>query len=348
MKRTSLIGALSLVLLLSAGCAQKTEREAKLLVVPVDWIGKTMEWCAGPRERLLKTERIDLHRRVKTSDGIEIDAWVIKSRLYDEQADNKGSLFESKVTRGTVVMLHPLLMGKSWFLREGRQLADRGWDVILLDLRGHGYSGGQYITWGVKEKRDVKTVVDKLVATEPLSDKIYVCGSSTGGSVAIQYAAIEPRCKGVIALAPPAGAVGVFRRILFLLPESSFDKALKRASEIAEFDPTEASAVAAAKKLSCPIILIHGSWDPLVPFSNSEQIADATGAPKKLIGLKCVGHAPEIGRAGWLTDQVDVLADMARQEETATRTITRSRWGSALRPWSPGMAGPSGGVGYAP
>jgi len=347
MKRISLVGWPAIAALAFAGCASQTEREARLLVVPVNWIGKTMEWCAGPRERLLKNERIDLRRRVKTPDGIEIDVWVIKSRLYDKGADNKGSLFESRITRGTVVMLHPLLMGKTWFLRMGQDLAERGWDIILLDLRGHGYSGGQYITWGFKEKHDVKAVVDELIKTQPLSDKVYVCGSSTGGSIAIQYAAIDPRCKGVIALAPPAGAIDIFRRMLFLVPESNFETALKRAAEMADFDPTQASAVAAAKKLSCPLILIHGSWDWLVPFRNSEQIADATSAPKKLIPLKYVGHASEIGRDGWLSDQMDVLSDMARKNQPAVHTITRSRWRSKLRPWSPGMAGPSGGVGYA-
>ncbi len=347
MKRISLLGWLVLIPLASAGCDAQTDQEARLLVVPVQWVGKTMEFCAGPRERLLKSERIDVHHRVKTADGVEIDVWVIKSRLYDEAAKNKGSLFEGKITRGTVVMLHPLMVGKTWFLGMGQKLADRGWDVVLMDLRGHGYSQGQYVTWGVKEKRDVKAVMDELIRTQPISEEIYACGSSTGGSVAIQYAAIDPRCKGVIALAPPAGAIDVFRRLLCLLPESRFEAALKRAGQVADFDPAEASAVAAAGELSCPLILIHGSWDLLVPFRHSEQIADATSAPKKVIPLKYVGHASEVGRSGWLTEQMDVLADMARSEEPSVRTITRSRWRRSLRPWSPGMAGPSGGVGYA-
>jgi len=347
MKRISLIALLALLPLASAGCEANTEQEARLLVVPVNWIGRAMEYCAGPRERLLKNGRIDLHRRVKTPDGVEIDVWVIHSRLYDERADNKGSLFEGRITRGTVVMLHPLLVGKTWFLGLGEKLADRGWDVVLMDLRGHGHSGGQYVTWGAKEKRDVKAVVDELLETQPVSKKIYACGSSTGGSVAIQYAAIDPRCKGVIAMAPPAGAVDVFRRLLCLLPEARFEAALKRAGEMADFDPAEASAVAAAGELSCPMILVHGSWDFLVPLRNSEQIANATSAPKKLIALKCVGHASEIGRTGWLTDQMDILAGMGQTREPAARTITRARWRQNLRPWSPGMAGPSGGVGYA-
>ncbi|MGB2820455.1 MAG: alpha/beta fold hydrolase [Phycisphaerae bacterium] len=347
MKRTSLVGSLALIPAAIVGCASHTEQEARLLVVPVQWVGKTTEYCAGPRERLLKNGRIDAHHRVKTADGVEIDVWVIKSRLRDEAANNEGSIFEGKITRGTVVMLHPLLAGKTWFLGMGQKLADRGWDVVLMDLRGHGYSGGQYTTWGVKEKRDVKAVVDELVKAEPISDRIYACGSSTGGSVAIQYAATDPRCKGVIAVAPPAGAIDIFRRVLCLLPEPRFEAALKQAGQMADFDPAGASAVAAAGELSCPLILIHGSWDFLVPFRHSQQIADAASGPKKLISLKCVGHASEIGRTGWLTDQIDVLADMQRSEEPSVRTITRARWRQNLRPWSPGMAGPSGGVGYA-
>ena len=346
MKRNSLIGSLLLTALL-CGCSH-TDQEARLLVEPVNWIGKTMEWCHGPRQRLLKNERIHAHRRVATPDDIEIDAWVIHSRLYDDTAGNEGSMFENKITRGTVVMLHPLLAGKTWFFDMGQDLAERGWDVVLMDLRGHGYSGGLYTTWGVREKTDVQAVVNELIRTEPISDKIFVCGSSLGGSIAIQYAAIDPRCKGVIAVAPPAGAVDVFRRMLCLVTEPNFESALKRAGEMADFDPAEASTVVAAGKLSCPLILVHGSWDPLVPFSHSQQIADASSAPKKLIPLKGVGHIPEVGRGGWLSDQIDVLDDMSRQQRsTTTRTITRARQGSTVRGWSPGMAGPRGGVGYA-
>ena len=320
MKRTSLIACVVLASAALGGCKAQTEREARLLIVPVRWTGQAMEVCTGGSERLVEAGRISGHRRVKVDDGVEIDTWVIKSRLHDPEADNKGGFFETKITRGTVVLLHPLMTGKSWFLRLGEKLADRGWDVVLMDARGHGFSGGRYVTWGAREKKDVKAVLDKLLATEPISDRIYVCGSSLGGGVAIQYAAIDPRCKGVIALSPPAGPVDVFRRMLWLLPESNFAAALKRARELAEFDPADASAVTAAHELSCPVIIVRGALDLLTPRSHSEAIYDATEAPKKLVTVRTAGHIVEIGRDSWLADQMDALAAM--KGETPPQVIT--------------------------
>lgn len=320
MKQISAIGAALLVAGLLAGCSAQTEQEAKMLVEPARWPGRTMEFFAGTSKLLLASGRISSHRRVAVEKGVEIDAWVIHSRLSDRQAEHDSSIFESKLTRGTVVLLHPLMTGKAWFLGLGEKLADRGWDVILMDLRGHGYSSGSYTTWGAREKNDVKAVVDELVKTEPIHDRIYVCGSSMGAAVGIQYAAIDPRCKGVIAIAPPVGAVGVFRRMLFLLPRKRFDKAVDRAGELADFDPAKASALAAAEKLQCPLMVIQGRWDMLVPVKEAKAVFKAADTPKKYIQLDFTGHVAELGRTNWLAGQMDTLTAM--EGETAPKIIT--------------------------
>ncbi len=322
MRRSIWIGCGLMALAACTGCETASEQTARLLVVPARLPGQFMEVCAGTRDRLLETEQIDAHYRVATdpNEGVEIDCWVIKSRLVDEASDNTGSIFATKLTRGTVVVLHPLLTGKAWFLRLGNQLADRGWDVILMDLRGHGFSGGDYITWGAKEKRDVKAVVDHVVAHEAVSDRVYAFGSSMGGAVAVQYAAIDDRCKGVIALSPPLDAINVFRRILCLTTESQFQSAVIKAGEIAGFNPAEASTLAAAQQLDCPIVLVHGAWDLLIPATHSEAIFDTTAAPRKrLVRMRFAGHIVEVGRDRWLADQMDSLAAM--EGETTPKLI---------------------------
>jgi len=327
MKRLPWIGGAGL-LLACVGCDATTNQQAKLLVQPDAWVGRAMEWWVDPAGRLEEAGRIDTHRRIEVEPGVEIDCWLIKSRLYDDEAGNRDTLFEGRLTRGTVVLLHPLMTGKAWFLGVGERLADRGWDVLLLDLRGHGYSGGRFTTWGAREKRDVKKVVDEVLGTEGVSQDVYVCGSSMGGGVAIQYAAIDPRCRGVVAVSPPAGAVSVFRRILCLLAEPFFQRAVDRAGELADFDPADASALAAAEKLQCPLVVVHGSWDCIVPFRHGERIFEASSAPqKKLIALPGVGHVAEVGRTGWLTERIEEVADMsrvARRDAAPARTVARA------------------------
>lgn len=296
------------------GSKVSVDAEARKLVVPASMPGQVMQALTGTGEQMVADKRIDLSRRVKAKDGVEIDVWVINSRLHDTTG-RPGS--KSTITRGTVVMLHPLLIGKTWFLGHAEKLASCGWDVVLMDLRAHGRSGGDFITWGVRECCDVKAVVDELLAEKAVHEDIYVCGASFGGSVAIQYAAIDPRCKGVLAFAPPAGVRDIGRRILIMLSDKDFEAALARAGQIADFDPAAASAVAAAGKLTCPLILVHGRLDFIVPYQHSQAILQAAPDPKRLISLPLDGHAAEIAREGWLTTQMAALADMGRGQKKA-------------------------------
>jgi pimeloyl-ACP methyl ester carboxylesterase len=203
------------------------------------------------------------------------------------------------------------MCSKAWFLTMGGKLADRGWDVVLPDLRAHGASGGQHITWGAKEKHDLRAVMDRLLADGKVSGRIYVAGSSMGASVAIQYAAIEPRCRGVMAIAPPRSALEICRRILFFVKLTDFDAAMGEAARLADFDPDDASAEQAAKRLHCPLLLIHGVWDFIVPFQHSEAIYLAAKCPKKLQAQYLHGHAPEFCRDGWFIKQFGELLKLA-------------------------------------
>ena len=289
-----------------AGCRPVVEIRARSLIVPASLVWTVVSEPPGAGQVLKFFGRTDSNRRIKTDDGVDIDLWVINSRRK-----GAGGATTRPAARGTVVILHPLLVGKSWFLHTGVTLAGRGWDVVLMDLRAHGYSGGKYMTWGAKEKHDVKTVVDTLLAEGAIAEPIYALGSSFGASVAIQYAAIDARCRGVMAFAPPRNCHEITRRMMLLESEEDFRAALARAGEMADFDPKEASAEAAAAKLKCPLILVHGYLDVIVPYQHGQAVFKAAPEPKKLITLWADGHASEIARRKWIADRIDELAAMS-------------------------------------
>ena len=307
MKRWVVVLAV-MIPVLGAGCDAVVDRQARTLVEPAAMPGQAMQNLTGTSEWMIARGRIDRHCRVKTPDGVEIDTWVIQNRLIP---GNGGNGQARRSSRGTVVLLHPLLVSKTWLLPVAEELADRGWDVVLPDLRAHGRSGGRFTTWGVKEKLDVRMVVDRLIDDGTISPTIYAGGASVGGCVAIQYATVDPRCKGVLALAPTASARRMGRRFLMGLTQAQYDAALARAGELAGFDPEQASAVKAAAALTVPLIVVHGKMDMIVPFRHSVDIHAAAGGPKRLIALPLKGHALEIGRTSWVADQFDVLEKMA-------------------------------------
>ena len=93
---------------------------------------------------------------------------------------------------------------------------------------------------------------------------------------------------------------------------AAYAAALNRAGEIAGFDPDEASTVRAAASLQCPLVLVHGWWDIVVPYQHSQAILHAARPPKKLIRQVLQGHGADFRREKWLVRQIESLVKTAR------------------------------------
>lgn len=299
MKRN--IGLLSLAFLATCiGCNQDfyTKSIVESKTIPRNLIAMEL---VGSGEQLQKRGTIDIHRTFAISETVEIDTWVINAKTNPAQ--------------GTAILLHGTDESKANYLGIGKNLAAMGYDVVLIDLRSHGRSTGKYITYGAKEKLDVKTIVDALIDEKKITAKpLYVFGVTLGGATAIQYAAIEPNVAGIVVVAPWKDTASAARRKLFLagltMSEEEFQKILADSGKLADFDPLNTSAVNDAGKLKCPVYIIHGLLDMAVPVSDSEAIIAQIKGPKK---LKIIMPGPEqaaigIGWEKWIPEQIDMVA----------------------------------------
>ena len=116
--------------------------------------------------------QIESHR-IKTSDGEELGAWFI------DRADQAPS----------VLLLHGINGDRGHTLSRARMLVDHGYAVLMLTLRAHGDSTGDYrdIGWGARQ--DVWAAVDFLEAHRP-GRPLIISGNSMGGAAAV-FAAKE-------------------------------------------------------------------------------------------------------------------------------------------------------------
>ena len=71
------------------------------------------------------------------------------------------------------------------------------------------------------------------------------------------------------------------------------------------------NSVALVDSISCPLLILHGTNDELVPLSQGRKLFDAAREPKRLITVDTAGHMnvgdyPEFwdGLCGWLDDVV--------------------------------------------
>src|SRR5690606_126292 len=86
-----------------------------------------------------------------------------------------------------IVFIHPPLLNSENFNYQMASLSDE-FRTIAFDLRGHGFSGssGQAFSYALLAE-DIKQLLDKLDI-----EKAYLCGYSTGATVALEAMLAHP------------------------------------------------------------------------------------------------------------------------------------------------------------
>jgi pimeloyl-ACP methyl ester carboxylesterase len=194
--------------------------------------------------------------------------------------------------RGTIALMHGLRMDKRSSVSLGVALVDAGYRVVLVDLRGHGESTGDYLTYGAREADDVATVLRALGEAEPLGS-VGAYGFSYGGAVALALAEVDTRVQAVVAVSAFSSlrsVVADYRRKylpgpLQLIPDAWFQGAVDEAGALADFDPDLASPLRAVRRSSERLLLLHGADDTQVPLRHSIALAAAAGSRASLISL---------------------------------------------------------------
>jgi pimeloyl-ACP methyl ester carboxylesterase len=200
--------------------------------------------------------------------------------------------------RATVFVLHGVRLDKRSMLPVAKALAESGMRAVVVDLRGHGASSGDYLTYGVADSRALSELVDRLAAGFPLGP-VGVLGYSYGGAAAIQWAARDARVRAVVAVSAFSSLRAVVRDYLALyapplapiVPGWWLDGAIDGAGSRAAFDPDEAAPAAASARSTAPMLIVHGAADRQVPADHAARLAEHAAGPVTTWILPNAGHA---------------------------------------------------------
>lgn len=121
---------------------------------------------------------------VVTRDGIRIAGWYIPSGDGDPP------------TAPTVIVAHGWAANMSDTLRYAATMHDR-YNLLLLDFRSRGRSGGEQMTFGPREALDLEAMLDWLVRTKHPSS-IAVFGDSGGAAAALELSRTDDRIDALI------------------------------------------------------------------------------------------------------------------------------------------------------
>jgi len=167
-------------------------------------------------------------------------------------------------------------------------------NVLLVDQRASGSSGGKVITFGVFESRDCVDWV-RFAANRWPESKLIITGISMGASTVLMAAAEElpPSVVGVIADCGFTTAKDIICKCVkdMKLPTKLVYPFIRLGALLyGKFDPEENSAVEAVQKTRLPVIFFHGEKDNFVPYLMSVENYCVCHSPKRLVGMPEAGH----------------------------------------------------------
>lgn len=260
-----------------------------------------------------------LHQTVlNKQDGKMMDVYA----YYDDQGSDK------------TVMIHGGFRG-NWnngiVTEEYNDFYKAGYNLLFVDSRATGNSGGDYVTYGQYESDDVLYWINQEVRERP-SQKILLYGGSMGAATMMSVLAkdIPVNVKGII---ENCGFASIDEQLRFTYSQTvvpALPPAIKNQLDIIgdqehedlfmgllkqyyfdqemHLDPTAALPTIGMSG-SLPKLIIHGTADDVVPVSNAQKLYELAGGYKDLLLVEGAGHgkAQEVDHAAYTKHVTDFL-----------------------------------------
>ncbi|MBN2007328.1 MAG: alpha/beta hydrolase [Anaerolineae bacterium] len=197
----------------------------------------------------------------------------------------------------TVLILHGIKANRFSMVKYGVLFRELGFNLLLVDHRNHGLSGGDNTSYGFYEKDDTKVWMDWAFNRCP-DCIVGTQGESMGAAIALQHAAIDPRVAFVVADCPFA----YFKKELAyrlnveyhlppfpLLPAAELLIQLRAGFSLGKVSPLDAVA-----SIKAPVLFVHGQEDSFIPPQDSKTLYEAKQGLKQLYLVPGAEHVESL------------------------------------------------------
>jgi dipeptidyl aminopeptidase/acylaminoacyl peptidase len=217
----------------------------------------------------------------------------------------KGWWMEANPGGPTVAILHGVNRNRTDVVRTAMILGRAGFNILVFDGRGHGHSGGRYVTYGFYERRDVDHALAWLVGDKSVDPALIgLAGESMGAAIALQVAASNPQVRAVWADSPFASLRRIaeeYVRNVTGLPEAVLNPVIwttiKMANYRGKFDLEMVNPLSIAASINCPVYMVHGTADQLISPDHSEDIYAALLGEKEIWLVEGARHARAVSHS---------------------------------------------------
>lgn len=228
-----------------------------------------------PPQQLREIKRV-------TEDGITLHGWFVRADGADWSADAL-----PPDDQCWIMLYFPGNGGhRGYRLKEIRQMTSLGCHVVYFDYRGYAENGGTPSEEDIaRDARGTWDFATRQLGAAP--DRIVLWGESLGGGVATRLAADLSR-EG----RPPAG----------LVLRGTFTSLVDAAAYHYPWLPVRwllldrYPSLVRIGSVTCPLLMIHGRLDRIVPFEQGQRLFAAApavsgnGVPKRFVELPHAGH----------------------------------------------------------
>ncbi len=243
--------------------------------------------------------------RLPTAEGKTLFAWFIPS--------------QGSGPNPAVLVMHGWGANASLMLPALAPLHAAGFAVLLLDARCHGLSDDAAFTSLPRFAQDIEAGLDWLRQQASVdAQSLSVMGHSVGAGAALLSATRRPDVRAVISLSAFAHPREVMRTFLAQahIPYPVLGWYVMRHVQAvigARFD--DIAPLASMARLRCPVLLVHGCDDEMVPFSDAQRLL-AAGSVGQVQCLRVEGgHDPSDA----LQDHVPALIGFLRKAVSEAR-----------------------------
>lgn len=195
-----------------------------------------------------------------------------------------------------VLVMHGWGANASMMLPAVAPLLGAGFAVLLLDARCHGASGDEAFTSLPRFSQDIDAGLDWLAQHPQVdADGLAVLGHSVGAGAALLSATRRSDIRAVVSISAFAHPYEVMRRFLAdrHIPYLGLGwYVLRHVQRVigARFD--DIAPIRSMARLNCPVLLVHGEDDDMVPFDDARRLLRA-GRPGSVELLAVSGrHDP--------------------------------------------------------
>jgi dipeptidyl aminopeptidase/acylaminoacyl peptidase len=186
----------------------------------------------------------------------------------------------------------------------------RGIAVLVFDGPGQGEAEYDLPIRGDYEV-PVKAVIDYVETRRDLdASRIGLWGVSLGGYYAPRAAAFDKRVKACIALSGPFDLADAWDGLPDLTREAFRVRSHCPTQGDARRNAATLSLAGVAVRIACPLLIVAGRQDRVIPPQHAERLAREAGGPVELVMIEDGNHVANNRAYRWRPQSADWMAEM--------------------------------------